>query len=141
ELERIGIPTETAVDHFPPLSDEIVYFVVPHEYFPLTLRPGHPSDAQLRRTVALTTEQPGTNWFEEGAKVAARAAVVVDINALGVAELKRRGVRARLLRLGYVAEWDYWHGEESARPIDATFLGGYTSRRGLALARCGRVLQ
>jgi SAM-dependent methyltransferase len=140
-LRALGLRSETAVDHFPALSDDAVYVVVPHEYFPLTLPRGHPSEAQLRRTVALTTEQPGTAWFEEGAQVAAKAGAVVDINALGIAELKRRGIKARLLRLGYVEDWDHWHRAKSSRPIDATFLGGYTRRRGLALARCGTVLQ
>src|SRR5205823_3192685 len=101
----LGLRTETAIDHFPALTDNTVYVVVPHEYFPLTRPPGHPSEAQLRRTVALTTEQPETSWFEESAQVAAKAGAVVDINALGIAELRRRGIKARLLRLGYVAEW------------------------------------
>jgi len=139
-LERQGVKTEVAVDHFPPSADDLVYVFVPHEYLPLTLPAGHPSDVQLQRTVVLATEQPGTPWFEESASVAARAGATVDIHMLGLDELRRRGIPARFLPLGYVPEWDAWGGSDRERPIDVTFLGGYTERRGLALARCASVL-
>jgi Glycosyl transferase family 2 len=140
-LERHGIATDVAVDHFPPPRSDLVYVFVPHEYLPLTMESVHPTPAQLRRSVAICTEQPGTQWFEASAAVAAQAADAVDIHEFGVTELKRRGVRARLLRLGYVPEWDQWQGGAAERPVDVTFLGGYTPRRGLALARCAHVLQ
>ena len=140
-LEGAGVTTETAEDHFPPLSDDLVYLVVPHEYIRLTLPAAHPNTAQLRRTVVIATEQPGTSWFDDSLEVSRRAAVTLDINPLGVSALKRSGVEACRLPLGYVPQWDHWHGRESPRPIDATFLGGYTTRRGRLLALCGRVLQ
>jgi hypothetical protein len=141
ELEKLGIATEAAVDHFPRLADDLVYVVVPHEYIALTQTDAHPTRQQLRRTVVIATEQPGTEWFDRTVDVAADAAATLDIHDLGVAELRRRGVKARRLALGYVPGWDYWHGNDDPRPIDATFLGAYTPRRGLVLARCGRVLQ
>src|SRR5439155_144477 len=55
--------------------------------------------------------------------------------------LRRDGIDARRLPLGYMPEWDHWHGESARRPIDVTFLGGYTSRRGKLIARCGSVLE
>src|SRR6185312_2157172 len=81
-----------------------------------------------------------THWFEESTEVAVGAGATLDIQTLGVEELRRRGVRARFLPLGYVPEWDVWGGADSPRPIDATFLGGYTERRALLLARCASVL-
>lgn len=141
-LEGAGIPTEEAVDHFPPLSDDLVYVVVPHEYFPLTFPEAHPDGAQMGRTLVISTEQPGTKWFEEAAIAATHAGGAVDINRLGAAELQRRGVPTRLVGLGYVPEWDSWHGQADApRPIDFTFLGGYNHRRARVLAACGPVLQ
>ena len=140
-LEQQGIATEVAVDHFPSARPDLVFVFVPHEYLPSTMESAHPTAEHLGRSVALCTEQPGTHWFEESAAVAAQAAETVDIHEFGVAELKRRGVRARLLRLGYVPEWDHWHGAVGERPVDVTFLGGYTPRRGLALARCAGALQ
>lgn len=140
-LEQYGVATEVAIDHFPPPRADLVYVFVPHEYMPLTSPSAHPTDEQLRRSVVIATEQPGTQWFEGSAEVAGRAAATVDIHEFGVAELRRRGVKARLLRLGYVAAWDHWLGKPQERPVDVTFLGGYTTRRALALARCGRALQ
>jgi hypothetical protein len=140
-LVEAGVEVERAVDHFPPIGDDRVYLFVPHEYVPLVLDDARPSEAQLRRSVAICTEQPGTQWFEESAAIAARAGGAIDINPLGAAELRRRGVEARRLQLGYVAAWDRWGGEDDAeRPVDATFMGGYTPRRGRALARCGNAL-
>lgn len=139
-LQRQGTPTEIAVDNFPSPSPELVYVFVPHEYMALTYPRAHPTDAQLRRTVVLATEQPGTSWFEETAAIASRAGATVELNELGALELRRRGVGVRPIRLGYVPEWDHWHGEAAQRPIDVTFLGGYTRRRGRALASCGHAL-
>jgi hypothetical protein len=139
-LERRGIATEVAVDHFPPVRDGVAYVFVPHEYVPLTLATAHPTTQQLERSVVVGTEQPGTPWFDDVAALAGRAAATIDINELGVAELERRGVEAQLLRLGYVPEWDFWHGEDVSRPTDVAFLGGFTPRRARLIARCGRVL-
>jgi GT2 family glycosyltransferase len=140
-LEEAGVATETAEDHFPPLADDRVYVVVPHEYVRLTQPSAQPIEAQLRRTVVIATEQPGTSWFDESLQFSRRAAVTLDLNPLGVSALKRSGVDARRLPLGYVPQWDRWNGTDSQRPIDATFLGGHTPRRARVLARCGRVLQ
>jgi Glycosyl transferase family 2 len=141
-LEARGVATERAVDHFPAPQDDLVYVFVPHEYLPLTHVDSHPGWRQLRRSVAICTEQPGTPWFATAAKVAADAGAAVDINELGVEALAREGVRARLVRLGYVPSWDRWGGDDTAgRPVDLTFMGGHTDRRGVALARCGHALR
>ena len=139
-LEQHGVRIERAEDHFPPLRDELVYVVVPHEFTALTREAAHPNDAQTARTVVVSTEQPGTPWFAQAAAFAERAGGVVDINALGVEELRRKGVAARHLQLGYVPAWDRWGGADGERPVDAMFLGGYTERRGELLARCGAAL-
>jgi hypothetical protein len=141
-LEARGVAVETAVDHFPAPQDDLVYVFVPHEYLPLTHVDSHPRWRQLRRSVAICTEQPGTQWFATAAAVAADAGAAVDINELGVEALAREGVRARLVRLGYVPSWDRWGGDDSAgRPVDLTFMGGHTARRAVALARCGGALR
>jgi hypothetical protein len=140
-LVHAGYEVEEAVDHFPLPQDDLVYMFIPHEFFPLVAPAAHPSEPQLRRTVAIGTEQPGTAWFELVADLAARAGAVIDINVLGTRELERRGIPAQFVPLGYVAPWDHWHGEAGERSIDLTFLGGYNERRGHALARCAGVLE
>lgn len=140
--ERRGVATETAIDHFPALDDDVVYVFVPHEYAPMTLEPAHPTPDQLRRSIAICTEQPGSPWFELAVPFAREAGATLDINPLGLAELERRGIEARRLQLGYVPEWDAWHGDDEApRPTEVAFLGGYLPRRGGVLASCGQVLQ
>jgi hypothetical protein len=141
-LADAGVVVERAVDRFPPLRDDLVYVFVPHELLPLIEADAHPSEAQLRRSVAVCTEQPGTGWFDQDADIAARSGAAVDINPVGVRELKRRGVAARVLPFGYVPAWDHWGGDpDHARPVDLTFLGGYTPRRAEALARCAPALR
>jgi hypothetical protein len=140
-VAREGWATETASDHFPPPRDDTVYVFIPHEFMPVTEPAAHPSPEQLRRTVVLSTEQPGTESFERAAPIAFYSGATLDINPLGLAELRRRGVDARRLSLGYVPEWDRWGGvSDHRRPVDVTFIGGYTRRRGKALACCGEVL-
>jgi hypothetical protein len=137
ELRAYGVDTERATDHFPAFDEGTVYLFVPHEYYPLTMADAYPSPAQLRRTVALCTEQPGTHWFDEAAAVAGRAGAVVDINSEGATELRRRGIAARVLRLGWTPTWDRWGGDEGrARPTEVAFLGSYTPRRAKGIARC-----
>jgi hypothetical protein len=141
-LEAKGVEVSVATDHFPAPEDDLVYVFVPHEYLPLVQRESHPTWRQLRRSVAICTEQPGTAWFDTAAEVAADCGAAVDINELGVAALRERGVRAELVRLGYVPAWDRWGGDDTAsRPIDLTFMGGFADRRGVALARLGGTLQ
>jgi hypothetical protein len=140
-LVRAGVATSRAVDHFPRFEDGVAYLFVPHEYVPLTMPEAHPSEGQLKRSVALCTEQPGTAWFDDAAALAAKAGCAIDINDEGTRELRNRGIAAETLQLGHVPEWDHWGGDESReRPIDFTFMGGYTPRRGAILASCGPVL-
>ena len=140
-LESRGHEVVRSYDCFPRPEEDLVYLYVPHEYHPLVWPDAAPTPVQRKRTVALCTEQPGTQWFEEAAAIAAECGAAIDINELGVRELRRRGVDARFMRLGYVPSWDHWHGDESVeRPIDVTFQGGYTARRAQALARCAPVL-
>lgn len=142
EMKDRGITVEHSLDCFPQLRDGLVYVFVPHELLPLTMPDAHPRPAQLRRSVVICTEQPGTTWFGEAASVAERAGAAVDISRLGVRALRKRGVDARLLQLGYVPAWDHWGGTDGGpRPVDLTFQGGATARRTLALARAaGRLV-
>jgi hypothetical protein len=141
EFERAGVAVERAVDHFPLPRDELAYLFVPHEFYPLTEAPVHPTFQQLQRTVALTTEQPGTHWFEEVAERAAPCAARFDVQGLGAHQLNLRGLQTGVIPLGYVEDWDRWGGDdERDRPIDVAFLGAHTHRRAEILARCGSVL-
>ncbi len=141
ELERVGVRIERAADHFPAPREGMAYVCVPHELLPRLLPEADPTVEQLRRTVMICTEQPGTHWFEEAAQAAARASCALDINRLGVDALRRHGLDARLLQLGYTPGWDRWRYErDSPRTIDVTLLAGATPRRLTAVARCGRHL-
>jgi hypothetical protein len=136
-LTTAGVGVENSVDCFPPLADDLVYLLVPHEFNALVEELAHPSPAQLKRSIVISTEQPNTPWFELSAGVAARAGAVLDIGALGITELRARGIAAEHLPLGYIPEWDAWGGgEDAARTTDLIFLGGYAERRGHVLARC-----
>jgi hypothetical protein len=136
-----GIAVEQAVDCFPELREGLVYVFVPHELLPFLMPDAHPSEPQLQRSVTICTEQPGTSWFDEDVRIARRAAAAIDINRLGAAAMRKLGVDAKLLQLGYVPSWDHWQGETgSRRPVDLTFQGGATPRRLAALARCAESL-
>ena len=140
-LREHGTTVEESVDCFPPPADDLVCLFVPHEYNPMVHEAARPTPTQLGRSVALCTEQPGTNWFETSAELAARTGAAIDINALGAAELRARGVQAEHAPLGYVPSWDAWGGsEDREREIDVAFLGAHTERRAKALARCAPVL-
>jgi Glycosyl transferase family 2 len=140
-LRARGLTVEESVDEFPPPADDLVYLFVPHEYHPLVHVLAHPTPLQLRRSIAICTEQPGSSWFDTSAGLAALVGAAVDINRLGVEELARRGVEVRHAPLGYVPAWDAWQGEEAQeRSVDFTFLGAATSRRETLLSGCAHLL-
>ena len=140
-LRAQGVVVEESVDCFPPLADDLSYLFVAHEYHPMVDERAHPSDEQLRRSIALAAEQPGTPWFETVAEIAARAGAAVDINALGARELSRRGILTEHAPLGYIPAWDAWKRGSDPRSIDVAFLGRHTERRARALAGCTPVLE
>jgi Glycosyl transferase family 2 len=141
-LREHGYSVERSVDTFPEPADDLVCLVIPHEYVALVDPLAHPTPAQLRRTVAISTEQPGTAWFETAVDVAERAGAVVDINRLAAQEMGRRGIRADHVQLGYIPSWDVWKGEDAGeREYDMTFLGRHTEARAKAVARCVPALE
>jgi hypothetical protein len=123
-LVQEGLPGEA-------LDGAVELVVAPHEYFHLL---SNRTKAQKRAAAAacvhVTTEQPGTPWFETSFSYCRHAPLVLDINPLGVSALAARGVNVRHLPLGYHRSWDVWNGESgSKRPIDVVFMGALTPRR------------
>jgi hypothetical protein len=137
--EASGHAAELAFDEFPPLGADGVYVAVPHEFGAWGTR--GPDSAQRARTIALCTENPGTEWFESTYRLVADFGAAVSINRSSAAELRRRGVHCEHLQLGYSARWDRWHGDERVpRPIDVLYLGAADPRRDPLLAGIGASL-
>jgi hypothetical protein len=134
ELYRQGLPART------PGTVNLV--VAPHEYF--TLYEGANEAALVRaaaESVCVGVEQPGTYWFEYGARYTSYGLLAIDINRRGVTELRRRGVEAYRLHPGYYSGWDAWGGAASMeRPRDVLFLGSLTHRRAQILGQSAPVL-
>ncbi len=144
ELEALGVPSRTA-PAFPPLERDTVYVLLPsHEFFHLAAE--RPSTAQLRRTIFLNAEQPGTPFFDEDVRLArSGAGAVLDINADAVDELRRLGIDAQHAPVGWSACWstDLSAPEppaESARDVDVLFLGSVSQRRERVLGEAAPLL-
>jgi hypothetical protein len=136
--EATGHRAELVFDAFPPLDGDHRYVVVPHEFDAWGDPSGFPDAAQRARTIALCTENPGTEWFEATYRLAVGFAAAVSINRSSAAELRRRGVRCEHVQLGYCARWDQWQRDESvARAIDVLYLGASDPRRDPLLAGIG----
>ncbi len=139
-VEAAGHGAELVFDEFPPRADGDVYVVIPHE-FEAWGRSGLPDAEQRAQTIALCTENPGTEWFEATYRLAADFGAAVSINRSSAAELRRRGVRCEHLQLGYTAGWDCWRGDDRVeRPIDVLYLGAADPRRDPLLAGIGATL-
>jgi GT2 family glycosyltransferase len=137
-----GYTIERSVDCFPAPEDDLVFLYIPHEYTALTDELAHPSLEQLSRSVAISTEQPGTSWFEHALGLSKQVGAVVDINPLAAEEMQREGVDTEHAPLGYIPSWDVWKGDKGQdRPIDLAFLGRYTPERAYTVARCRPALQ
>ena len=139
--EASGHSAELVFDVFPALADDCVYVAVPHEFEAWGNASGAPEAEQRARTIALCTENPGTEWFEGTYRLVTGFGAAVSINRSSAAELRRRGVRCEHLQLGYSALWDSWGGDESSgRPIDVLYLGAADPRRDPLLAGIGASL-
>ncbi len=138
----------TGVPHAAPGLLNLV--VAPHEYFELDFDPALRARAAAA-CVPISTEQPGTPWFEIQLASLAHSPMVLDINPMGVAELARRGIPVAHLPLGYRRGFDRWGGPAAgspltgtcgpSRPIDVLFLGSLTTRREAVLASLASDLQ
>lgn len=136
-LAEHGFEIERSVDCFPEPAEDLVCLFIPHEYMALVDPLVHPSPGELSRSVAISTEQPGTPWFEVAYETARHAGAVVDINPLAAEEMNRLGVRADHAQLGCIPGWDVWGGDErKEREIDLAFLGRHTEERAKTIAEC-----
>ncbi len=135
ELDALGVATRESVDELPSLEPGTAsVMVAPHEFAALAPAGLRVGSAQMRSTIAICTEQPGTGWHDRGARLASLAAAVFDINRSGVHALRESGIsKAEHLQLGYCELIERDLGGE--RDVDVCFLGGATERRRRLLAR------
>jgi Glycosyl transferase family 2/Glycosyl transferases group 1 len=139
--EEAGHVVELAFDKFPPLRAENTYVVIPHEFDAWGDPEGFPGPQQCARTIALCTENPGTEWFEATYRLLPRFAAAVSINRSSAAELRRRGIRCEHFQLGYSPLWDSWRSNEGVeRNVDVLYLGAADPRRDPLLGSIGRDL-
>jgi GT2 family glycosyltransferase len=102
-----GIAAELFVDRFPTEetpADTIQIVVTPHEFYNLFLSPSLPwsrIQPMTRQLYLLGTEQPDSDWFHSNLTIAPYAHAMLDINSLGVAGYRARGLRCFHLPLGY----------------------------------------
>jgi hypothetical protein len=133
-----GHTVDFAFDEFPPLHDGDVYLVIPHEFVAWANPRGFPDPEQRARTIALCTENPGTEWFEATHQHVRQFAAAMSINRASTAELRALGIPCEHLQLGYTSLWDSWLGDPSAeRQIDVLYLGAADPRRDPLLGGCG----
>lgn len=142
-IEATGREVERCTDKLPKAEPAVINLVVaPHEFFMLHEKvPESDLVRAASQSICVGVEQPGTPWFEEGVRYASYGPMVLDINKRGVRELRRRGLEAHHLQLGYHQGWDAWDGRaDKERPVDALFLGAKTERRSKFLAQSAQIL-
>src|SRR5271154_2882561 len=133
-----GHTAEIVYDEYPRGDGERTYVVIPHEFHAWGNPRGFPRPEQRARTIALCTENPGTEWFEATYQLVEEFGVAASINRSSATELQRRGILCAHLQLGYTPLWDTWSRKESSeRPLDALYLGAADPRRDPLLAGIG----
>jgi hypothetical protein len=141
-VEELGVQVSFAFDRYPPFDEDRAYVVIPHEFFELAPDGGAPTPGHLRRTVGLCVEQPETPWFWISCHYAKQLGAVVDIRASAVAKMRRLGLPAEHVPLGYTARWDRWRRDESAaRPIDVLYMASIDPHRAMALSSYAETLR
>ena len=121
---QFGLPTDDGAVHL---------VIAPHEFFRLRSEKPAALRAALACSVLVTTEQPGTPWFEFTVDLARGARAVWDINRVATDALASRGVNATYVRLGATPGMDATRSV-GGKDIDVVFLGALDRRRGEVLA-------
>ncbi len=138
-LGDLGHPAGVRRHGLPEASPGHINLVVaPQDYFGFSLAFGTPDAdvlAAAAASVLVTTEQPGTAWFDRSLRYLAASPLTLDLHAQVAEQLVATGFPARHLHLGYHRSWDRWGGDPSkGRPVDIGFLGAMTDRRDLFFA-------
>ncbi len=136
---ELGRDARVVDDRMPGADGSINLVVAPHEFYALCVESDSAIRAAARCSIPVCTEQPGTPWFNLAFAFCVESEMVIDINAAGCAEFKRRGVVAERLQLGGVGSMDR-AADKLSRDIDVLFLGGYTDRRAALLAQLAPLL-
>lgn len=118
--------------------DQLV--VAPHEFFGLFPAADAGVEAAARHSASINTEQAGTPFFERAMHFARRGPVVFDINPFSLDAIRRLGLPAVHLPLGYVASMDHWRRGRRERQVDIALLAGRTPRREQFLGGAASVL-
>lgn len=106
-FREAGFVAELFVDRVPEEetpNQTIQLVITPHEFYNLFFSPQFPEEEKRRRTrqlYLLGTEQPESDWFHSNLVIAPYARAMLDINPLGVAGYRARGLRCFHLPLGY----------------------------------------
>ena len=136
---QLGRRAKVIDNRLPTADGSINLVVAPHEFYVLRADSDFAVRAASRHSVPICTEQPGTPWFNLAVDFCSESPLVVDINAAGYDEFKRRGMAAARLRLGGVPSMR-WTSEPRDRDVDVLFLGGNTARRAQILASIAPLL-
>lgn len=133
ELESLGVESSIAVGDFPELHEGRVYVLVPpHEY--AELQGGRLPWRLLNRTIFICAEQPGTPWFDTNLRLTHLGGAIFDVNRASVRRLRRLGIAADHLPLGYTPAWDHFDAAAN-RDVDLVFMASMTERRERILSR------
>ena len=140
-LEELGVEVRFAFDRYPAFEERCAYVVIPHEFFELAPEGGAPTPGHLRRTVGLCVEQPETPWFAISCHYAQQLGALVDIRASAVSRMRRLGLQAEHVPLGYTPRWDRWQRDQTAaRPIDVLYMASIDGRRATVLSSYAETL-
>jgi hypothetical protein len=142
-LQDLEYDVDLLRDGLPSLRHDVVNLVVaPHEYFIFQRQYSVGQRLEAAQScILVTTEQPSTQWFDEGLKYCRAAAGVLDINTSALPALLQRGIEAHHLPLGYHPSWDVWGRDAlQPRPTDVIIMASSTPRRQAFIARHAEAL-
>jgi hypothetical protein len=147
ELDALGVASTVHRDGFPEERPDRVYVLVPpHEWFALDGARHRPTRAQLKRTVFICAEQPGTSFFDDDVALAPLAGAVLDVSTGSVTEFERRGIKGvGHFPLGWTPSWSHVPVDDGGSPeldpagrdIDVLHLGIFSPKRATAIAAAG----
>src|SRR6056297_594288 len=137
----VAVTTDPAV--FEVSEHDVFVLLPPHEYVQLEGSALVDDPAIAARTIGISAEQPGDEFFALNLPLTRRLGAVVDFSRLTVDAYLAEGLVARHLEFGYVPSWDrFGAGADRGRPTTPVlYLGNGRPRRLGVLAGAADALE
>jgi hypothetical protein len=136
----LGVDVRTACQTFPDPTEQTIY-VISSELLEVIDSGELPDPDQLRRTIVLCSELPGSHLFEVTSRWAQVSGGVLTMHGVPAESFDLGALPAARFDVGYSPLWDRWHGDRThERRVDVCYASHGVPAEDVVLGHAAQVL-